>query len=118
MWSKKKNKYGVAAKAERTYNGKVYDSKKEMTFRKKLDLLKSAKDPSERVITIEEHKVYPLDVNGVHICDYELDFKVWYEDGSIKHFDVKGMTVGGAYQLFKAKKRLMLACYQIHVIEV
>lgn len=112
------NKYRVAPKAKRTLGDKVYASNKEKLYRQKLDLLKSAKNDSERVVDIKEQVPFELVVNGVKICKYILDFKVTYADGRVECVDCKGFKGGTAYQVFKLKKQLMSACYQIHVIEV
>jgi hypothetical protein len=119
MWSKKKgNKFGVAEKAQRTIGDKVYDSKKERLFRQKLELLKSAKNDSERVVTIEEQVPFELSVNGHKICKYILDFRVTYADGRVECVDCKGFKGGTAYQVFKLKSKLMLAIHSITVKEV
>jgi len=112
------NKFRVAPKAERILNGKIYASKKEKTFAQKLELLKSAKDPKERVVAVEEQVTYRLEANGVKICDYRLDFKVTYADNRIVYYDCKGYTKGTAYGIFKLKKNLMRACLGIDVVEV
>lgn len=114
----KKNKFKVAPKEQRTLNGKVYASKKEMTYAIKLNSLKKAKRKEDRVVSVEEQVKFSLDVNGCHICNYILDFKVYYGDGRIEHIDVKGYTKGTIYRLFKMKSKLMEAIYGIDVIEV
>ena len=62
------NKYGVSPKEERTWNGKIYDSKLEKNYRVHLEMLKKAVDPRERVVDIQEQVAYQCDVNGVKIC--------------------------------------------------
>lgn len=114
----KGNKYGVSAKSERTLNGILYASKKEMKFRQTLELLKSAKNDSERVVSIEEQVTYKFIVNEVLVCSYRLDFKVIYADGRIEHVDCKGYRKGVAYTMFQYKQRLMKALFSIDVLEV
>jgi hypothetical protein len=112
------NKFRVAPKSQRQYEGKTYDSKKEKTYRQKLELLKSAKNDSERVITIEEQLPFELSVNGHKICKYILDFRVTYADGRVECVDCKGFKGGTAYQVFKLKSKLMAAVHGIQVLEI
>lgn len=62
----KTNKYGVASKKDRTYNGVVYDSKVEMLRTPELDLLLENK-----AITGYERQVeFPLGEDTVYVADY------------------------------------------------
>lgn len=109
-----KNKYN----AKRTeYNGVMYDSKKEAGFAKKLDLLMYAKDPKHKVYRVDRQVPFQITVNHQKIAKYILDFKVTYED-RVEYIDVKGMKSGAAYQMFKLKKKLVEALYDIEIIEV
>ena len=112
-----KNKYKVAPKAKRTLRGKTYASKKEKEYAQKLYWLMSASSPKELVLKFEEQVRYDLQVNEVHICQYVLDFKVWYEDGRIEHVDVKGYKKGIAYRMFCMKRDMMKAIHGIEIIE-
>lgn len=108
----KQNKY----KNKKTwYNNVLYDSKREANYRQQLDMLSSSSVPTkERVSSIEEQVRYKMIVNDIKICTYVLDFKVTYADGRIEHVDVKGMLTG----VYKLKKKLMLACHDINIVEV
>ena len=110
---KKVNKYGVAPKAQRYYDGIFYDSKAEMKYAMNLDLLKLIGD----VEKWEYHTTYELEVNGEKIGTYELDFKVFYKDGTIKYIDVKGNHAGLPWQMYLLKKKLMKAIYNITIEE-
>ena len=56
-----------------------------------------------------------LKVNNIHVCDYLADFRyVDAETGATVVEDVKGH----ATEVYRLKKRLMLACYGIEVQEV
>ena len=68
------------------YGGVRYDSKAESCYARDLDL----KIKAGLVLRWERQVVFSLDVNGVHICKYKLDFRVYLADGSIEHIDVKG----------------------------
>lgn len=109
----KKNKYG----ARRTDG---FDSAKEARRDKVL-----ASDP--RVFGLQRQKNYPLVVNGILICTYRADFvyvlierptdpcREVVEDAKPKG---KAFKKTEAYRLFQVKKKLMLACHGIEVIEV
>ena len=67
------------------------------------------------IANLEVHKPFGLDVNGVHICDYESDF-TYHRDGKLVVEDVKSKaTVTYAYRI---KKKLMLAVFGIEIQEV
>ena len=106
--SKYKNKKTI-------YNGTLYDSKKEAAYRQELDMLSGPSIPlAEKVVKIEEQVRYKMVVNEKKICTYVLDFKVTYAAGRIEHVDVKGMRT----TVYKLKKKLMLACHGIDIVEV
>lgn len=96
------------------YNGIWYDSKAEANRARTLDLLIKAGE----VLHWERQVVFDLTVASVHICKYKLDFRVHWADGRTTFEDVKGQRSGVPYDLFKAKKRLMLACHGITVDEI
>jgi hypothetical protein len=112
--AKSENKYGAKAVV---YNGHKYHSTKEANYAQTLDILKSSKDPAERVLKHDRQVTFSLDIKGIHICKYILDFIVYYTDGRIEFIDVKGYKKGTAYQLFKLKKHLMKAIHDIDVLE-
>ena len=79
----KSNKY----KAEKSlYGGRNYHSKKEASYAMELDWKKKAGIIKE---IIPQYKL-DLRVNGVHICNYYIDFKVINTDGTIELIEVKG----------------------------
>lgn len=102
---KTKSKYGVAAASERMFNGKLYDSKLEMSYRKHLELLKKAANPKDRVVNIEEQLPFQIEIKGVKICKYLVDFAVEYGDGRVEFVDVKGVQT----DIYKLKKKLVEA---------
>lgn len=65
------------------------------------------------IAELELQKIFSLDVNGVHICDYIADF-VYQRNGAQIVEDAKGK----ATDLFVVKKALMRAIRGIEVIEV
>lgn len=97
-------RYGSKYGAHSTeYNGVVYHSKKEAQYALELDLRIKAGEVErwERQVRIS------LDVNGYHICDYYLDFKVWLTDGSVEMVEVKGFET----QVWRLKWKLFEALY-------
>jgi hypothetical protein len=96
----KPNKY----KAEsQVYGGYRYDSKKEASYAMQLDWMKKA---GEITGYERQHKI-SIDVNGVHICNYFIDFKVFYKDGHVEYHEVKGFET----DLWRLKWRLSKAMY-------
>ena len=95
------NKYKVASKLERTYNGVVYDSKKEMRYAVSLDVRKQAGEIEDwqRQVSI------PLYVNGHLIKNYVIDFVVYFSRDEREYVEVKGHWTREArltWKLFKA----------------
>lgn len=106
----KRSKYG---NKKTEYNGRLYDSKKEAAYAQELDLLKSAKNPLDRVLSWEPQIPFLIEINGKKICKYVLDFRVEYED-RLEHIDVKGVRT----DVYKIKKKLVEAIYGIVIKEV
>jgi len=95
------------------YNNIEYDSTIEAKFSEYLDLLKNG----NKIIDYKYHVVYPIEINGILICKYELDFLVKISSTETKHYDTKGFCKNTAYSLFRIKKKLMKAIHNIDVIE-
>lgn len=98
--------------------GEIFDSKKEYRYFAKLELLKKAKNESDRVIYIQRQVRYDIIVNDQKIGFYKLDFLVKYADGKTRHIDIKGLKKGAAYQIFRLKKKLVEAIYGIKIEEI
>lgn len=56
-------------------------------------------------------------VDGIRIGKYVADFGVLNHDGTLEIIDYKGRFTAGL-ALYKMKKALMLACYQVAIKEV
>lgn len=85
MFEKRGNKY----KAERqTFDGRSYHSKKEADYAVQLAWLKKAGEIKE---IIPQYKL-DLRVNGIHITNYFIDFKVIFTDGHTELVEVKGFA--------------------------
>lgn len=79
----RRNKYNVAPKEDRTWNGRTYGSKAEMRYAKQLRMLLDAGDI---VAVIEQPRVWL----GVPENVYVPDFFVVRSDGDTYYVDVKG----------------------------
>ena len=117
-------------------DGIVFDSKKEADRYVKLSLMEKAgiisnlrlqvkyeliptqREVSTEVYTKGSHKgEYKPGKVIEKSCNYIADFD-YYMDGVHVVEDVKGYRKGGAYALFKIKKKLMLYVHKIRVVEV
>jgi len=100
MWYQRRNKFNASSIF---YDGNKYDSKAEAAYAKDLDLLIKAKEVKkwERQIKIS------IDINGYHICNYFVDFRVWKSDGQIELVEVKGMET----EVWRLKRKLLEAVY-------
>lgn len=92
------------------YNGRWYDSKKEAHRAFELDMLAKAGYIKQWSAQPE----YKFAVNGEKIGSYFGDFLVEYKDGHKEVEDVKGVKT----DLYKWKKKMMLAFYKITIKEI
>jgi len=93
-----------------TVDGIVFDSKLEAEYYGKLKLWVK----SGVVLSFERQVVYPFIHNGVKIGSYKSDFDVIWKDSGLKVTDAKGFRT----DLYKWKKKMMLAFYGIVIKEV
>lgn len=98
-----------------------YDSKKEAAFAQKLELLRDASAPSERVVKIEKQVRYQLipsqKIDGKVVerpCYYVADFRVEYANGDTEVIDVKS-AITAALPVFVIKRKLMLQIFNIQI---
>ena len=96
----KGNKYGAKKKE---YNGRLYMSKGEASYARELNFRKSAGEITDIVPQFR----LPLDVNGYHICNYIVDFKVTLPDGTVELHEYKGF----ATEVFRIKWKLCEAIW-------
>lgn len=98
------------------YDGRKFDSLKEMERYKDLLLMQKAGE----IEGLELQKKYRLEIGGIHVCDYIADFAYWrWKDNERGHVveDVKGYRSGNSYRVFRLKAKLMLAIHGINVEE-
>jgi len=105
------SKYG-AIKTE--VDGIVFASHAEARRYSELKLLEKAGEITNLVLQPK----FPIVVNGVKICTFIGDFGYW-DVAAQKNIteDVKGAHKGSAYAMFNIKKKLVLACYGIEILE-
>lgn len=85
-YAKGKSKYGNNSQE---YNGRRYDSKREAAYAQELDWRMKAGEIKE---VIPQFKI-DLRVNGRHITNYYVDFKVIMADDSVQFHEVKGLVL-------------------------
>jgi hypothetical protein len=107
--ARRRGKYNVAKKADRTADGIVFASRKEMI--RYVDLKKQL--DSGRIRDLEIQPKYAIKVKGIHICTYVADFR--YKRGRRRVVeDVKGIKT----PVYRLKKKLMAAVHRIEIHEV
>jgi len=94
------NKYGAK---KCTYGNYTYDSRFEADFAQELDLRKSASD----ILDWERQFRVSIDINGYHICNYYVDFKIYEKDGSFTLVETKGMET----ETWRLKRKLLEAVW-------
>jgi hypothetical protein len=80
------------------YNGRTYHSAKEARYAAQLHVLKKSGEIRNWI----PQYTLKLFVNGKHITDYRIDFKVIHNDNSIELIEVKGVET----EAWKLKWRL------------
>jgi hypothetical protein len=88
---------------KQTYNGYSYDSRLEAAHAQQLDFMIKGKQVKKWE---RQHKI-SLDLNGIHLANYFIDFKVYFTDGTIEYHEVKGAET----MLWRLKWRLTQALY-------
>lgn len=86
------------------YNGFKYHSKFESKVAQDLDFRIDAKE----IESYERQVKISLDVNGIHICNYYIDFVAKRPDGILEYIEVKGLST----PLFKLKWKLFQVLYK------
>ncbi len=91
-----------------TVDGITFDSKREADryVERKLELRAGA------ISELELQKRFSLDVNGIHICNYDADF-VYKRNGIQVVEDAKGKPT----DVYLIKRKLMLAVHDIEIFE-
>ncbi len=93
--------YNVAKKKE--YAGLTYDSNFEAGYAQELDLRQKAGE----ILKWERQINLNLAVNGFIVCQYRIDFIVYYPDNTIEYVECKGYPT----PVWKLKWKLFEALY-------
>ena len=113
--SRSRNKY---RNQKVVVDGITFHSKKESEFYTALKI----KQKAGIIKDFEKQVKYDISVNGIHIANYFLDFKVINLDETINYYDVKGKDkVTGKWittDVFALKKKLVEAIYGIKIEKV
>lgn len=96
----KKSKFGN--KFEKA-GGKIYDSKKEARYSEQLELRKMAGEIKE----IHPQYCLRLDINGIHVCKYYVDFRIILSNGKEQFHEVKGYSTPE----WRIKYKMAMAIY-------
>jgi hypothetical protein len=98
------NKYGAV---KTLYGGVLYDSKLEAHHAEQLDLLKKTATKDYRVRSWKRQVPIKLEVNGVLVTTYIVDFVVTYWDGHEELHEVKGLET----ETWRLKEKLFRALF-------
>ncbi len=94
----------IASVSARTYKGHVYASKAESLYAFELDRQKAA----GLIYEWEQQITMPIRLNGAHICNVSVDFRVQHEPaGEWRYVEVKGWES----EVWRLKRKLLLAMY-------
>jgi len=101
----RKRKYGnIKAEAD----GMIFASRRERGRWMDLRL----EEKAGAIKDLKRQVVYPLAVNGITVCDYIADF-VYERSGALVVEDAKGYQTN----VYRIKKKLMLAVHGVEVVE-
>ena len=81
----RRNKYNAV---KQHYGDSHYHSKFEASYAQDLDWRLKAKE----IKSWERQVKLSLNVNGKHICNYYIDFKIIHNDNSVELIEVKGFS--------------------------
>ena len=104
---KKRSKYGNTIT---TIDDIKFDSKKEADF---YLVLKLKKDQCE-IVELKLQEPFPIVINDKKICTYYADFVTYDKEGVRVIYDVKGVLT----PMYRLKKKLVEATYNVNIVEV
>lgn len=104
-----RNKYG-ARKVR--LDGYTFDSRHEA----EVYAVRKLEQEAGEIESLEVHRRFRIEVNGIHICDYEADL-TYYRGGRLVVEDAKSPPTRKLAS-YRIKRKLMVAVYGIEVQEV
>lgn len=109
----KKGRFPVTSKELRTYEGIVFDSRREMQRWQALKF----KEIAGLIFDLKRQVSYPVEVNGHHFCKFTPDAEYKTKEGHLVFEDTKssGTRKDTAYRL---RKKAFELYYGVQVIEV
>jgi hypothetical protein len=101
----------VAPKEDRTMDGVVFASKREMMRYSELKMLERC----HIISNLEMQPKFPIVLNGVHVCNYIADFRYLTQNDKTIVEDSKGMRT----EIYRLKAKLFHAAYpHLRIVEV
>lgn len=94
-------------------DGIKFDSTKESRRYLELNWLKKA----GKITDFDLQPVFEFKFNGVLVCKYKADFRVYYPDGTVIIEDVKS-EITKKDPVYRIKNKLMKAVYNIEITEI
>jgi DNA-binding Lrp family transcriptional regulator len=91
-------------------DGVKFPSRKEARVYKQLKLM----EKNGVIKGFKRQVPYKFVHNGVKLCEYRADFVITFLDGRVEVWDAKGFKT----DLYKLKKIMMMAFYNIYIVEV
>ena len=98
-----KLRYAKYGNRSSDYNGIIYDSALEAEYAQELDLRLKGKDIKAWTRQVK----CSIDINGMHICNYYVDFEIEHNDGSFELVEIKGMET----DVWRMKRKLLEAVW-------
>ena len=102
------HRYAIAKRRTVVYRDHKYDSQAEASYAQELQWRKEAKD----IVSWEPHPLLNLEVEGVVVGKYRIDFKVKRKDGITEYVEVKGRVA--RTPLWAWKWKVLNAMYRNH----
>jgi hypothetical protein len=96
------------------YSGRMFHSRLEANYARELDLRRHLPRAEERVIQWDGQVSIPLRVNGVLVCRYVADFRVYFADGRVELHEVKGFET----ETWRLKEKLFRALHPDLILRV
>lgn len=109
----KKGRFPVTSKELRTYEGIVFDSRREMQRWQKLKFMEIA----GTIFDLKRGVSYSVEINGRHFCKFTPDAEYLTKEGLVVYEDTKssGTRKDAAYRL---RKKAFELYYGVEVTEI
>jgi hypothetical protein len=105
---KKPSKYRAIKTANKDQT--ISDSRKEARLDETFMMLIKNKN----ILKVIRKERFIMQINGIKICAYVADWTVYHKDGHKEIYDAKGFKT----PVYKIKKKLLKALYNLNIIEI